>query len=115
MQEENIFDGVNVSISGIHEEDGIVRGNVNEEVSKALGKMVKITEVTDFSMHVRKYHKEGNRAKFSVHAKAFSGESEFFAEDSAWELENAVKCVLDKLEKEIVRHVEKEKDHGRAY
>ena len=114
MQEENVFDGVNVSISGIHEEDEIVRCNVNEEVSKALGKLVRVMAITEFSIHVKKYHKEGNKAKFSVHAKALTGEGEFFAEDFAWELEKAVKGALDKLEKEMVRHAEKAKVHGRA-
>lgn len=114
MQDENIFDGVNVSISGIHEEDELVRSNVNEEVSKALDKLVRVMEVTGFSLHVRKYHKEGNKAKFSVHSKAITGDGEFFAEDFAWEIEKAVKGVLDKMEKEIVRHAEKAKVHGRA-
>lgn len=114
MQDENTFDGVNVSISGIHEEDEMVRGNVNGEVSKALGKLVRVMEVTDFSMHVRKYHKEGNKAKYSVHGKVMTGDGEFFAEDFAWELEKAVKGVLDKIEKEMFRHAEKAKVHGRA-
>jgi ribosome-associated translation inhibitor RaiA len=114
MSEDNILEGVNVSISGIHDEDELAKSNVQEEVSKALGKLVKVTGVSSFSMHVRKYHKEGSKAKYSVHGKALTAEGEFFAEDFAWGIEEAVKGVLDKLEKEMVRHVEKGKVHGRA-
>ena len=110
MAYDNTFDGVNVSISGIHEEDGLAKSNVNEEVSKALSKLAKVTEVTDFSMHVRKYNKDGNRAKYSVHAKLITAETEFYADDSEWEIEKAVRCVFDKLEKEMLKHVEKEKE-----
>ncbi|MBN2331456.1 MAG: HPF/RaiA family ribosome-associated protein [Candidatus Aenigmarchaeota archaeon] len=115
MRDDDIFGGVIVSISGIHEEDGFVRDNVQGEISKALGKLSRVMEVTDFSMHVRKYHEEGNRAKYSVHGKIITAESEFYAEDFAWELEKAVKGLLDKLEKEMLRHAEKAKDHGRAH
>lgn len=114
MGDGKIFGGVNVSISGIHEEEDLVRINVDEEVSKALEKLSRVMEVTDFSMHVRKYRKEGSRAKYSVHGKVLTAEGEFFAEDFAWELEKAVKGLLDKLEKEMVRHAEKAKDHGRT-
>lgn len=106
----DIFQGVDVAISGIHDEDEDARSIVHDEVSRVLGKLVKVMDVAGLSLHVRKYHKDGKRAKYSVHGKLLSGDGEFFAEDFAWDLALAVKGVLVKMEKELVRHAEREKD-----
>ena len=114
MQDEDIFDGVNVTVSGVHEEDEITRSIVNDEISRALKKLGKMLLINSFEMHVRKYHKTGDRAKYSVQAKLMTGHSDFFADDYAWDLSKAAKGVLDKIENEVIKHAEKEKVHGRA-
>jgi hypothetical protein len=110
MQNENIIDGVNVTISGIHEEDEFVRLKLNEEIVHTISKLGKMIPIDSFVMHVRKYHKTGNRIKYSVQTRLITEKGEFFSDDYAWELTKAAKGTLEKLESEVIRKSEKEKD-----
>lgn len=110
MQDENIFDGVNVTVSGIHDEDEMARTIVYDEISRTLNKVKKMLGITSFVLHVKKYHESGDRAKFSLQAKLLTAEGDFFADDFAWELSKAAKGVLEKIEHEVIKHAEKEKD-----
>jgi ribosome-associated translation inhibitor RaiA len=110
MRDENIFDGVNVSISGIQEEDEFVRSKLKEETGHTIDKLGKMFTIESFVMHVRKYHKTGNRVKYSVQARLITEKGDFFSDDYAWELTKAAKGALEKLESEVIRKSEKEKD-----
>ncbi len=114
MENEDIFDGVNVTVSGIHDEDEFMRSKVNEEISHAVKKLGSIVPLSGFVMHVRKYHETGNKKKYSVQARLVTEEGNFFSDDYAWDLTKAVKGALDKLEREVTHKSGKEKDRIRG-
>jgi ribosome-associated translation inhibitor RaiA len=102
-----LVNSINVSISGLEDADYFTKSRVHEEAGHLLEKVRRFLEVTSFEMHVRTYHKEGKRKKFSVHARLLTGSGEFFAEEAEWNLGKAVSRVLEKLESEAVRKEEK--------
>jgi ribosome-associated translation inhibitor RaiA len=99
-----------IEISGIHEEDDFIKSKLNEEIGHTIDKLGKMLNITSFVMHVKKYHETGNKKKYSIQARLLTDDGDFFADDFAWELTKAAKGVLQKLETEVIRKVEKEKD-----
>ena len=114
MQDKDIFGGINVTVSGIHEEDEMSRTILYDEIARTLKKLGKMLGLNSFVMHVRKYHETGDRAKYSIQAKLLTTGGDFFSDDFAWDLSKAAKGVLEKLEHEVIRQSEREKVHGRG-
>jgi ribosome-associated translation inhibitor RaiA len=101
---------ISVSISGLEEADYFTKSRVHEEAEHLLEKVRRFMEVTAFELHVKTYHKEGKRKKFSVHARLLTDRREFFAEEAEWNLGKAVSGALEKIENEAVRKEEKSKN-----
>ena len=106
--------GIHVTVSGIEEEDEFTRMIVHEEIQRELKKLDKMIPVSSFSMHVRKYRKEGKRKKYSIHARMMTAKWDFFADEHEWDLTKATKGVLEKIEKEFIRKEEKTRTRGRG-
>jgi CBS domain-containing protein len=100
-------EGVHITVSGIHEEDNFIKSAVNGEIERSVKKLGKIVPLSYFVMHVRKYSKEGKRIKYSVHARLITDRGNFFAQDYAWDLAEATKGVMNKIEKEVIKKAEK--------
>jgi ribosome-associated translation inhibitor RaiA len=124
INNSNIIDTVNTtrkdvkymvfSISGIEDEDDFIKGVINEEIERAIEKLDKMLPVLNFIVRVKKYHKEGKRVKYSVHARLLTDAGDFFTNDFGWEPAKAVKGTLEKLEKEVLKKSEKMKDSKKA-
>lgn len=100
-------EGVKVTVSGIHEEDGFIRSIVYGEIEQEISKLGRMVPISQFVMHVRKYHKDGKRVKYSVQARLLTEDGDFFADDYAWDLTKATKGVLGKMEREVIKKEEK--------
>ena len=105
-------EGIDFAVSGIHEEDSMVRDAVYNVVVDSVKKIIKMLDVTHFSMHIKRYNEGGNRTKYSIHTSVKTDLGEFFAEDHEWDILKAVKLTLAKLETEVFRKEEKYKSHN---
>ena len=59
-----------------------------------------------FVAHLSK-HTSGKRTKYSFHARLATGKGFFFAQAHGWDILKAMKDVLSKMEKEIMRKKER--------
>ncbi len=100
---------VNIRVSGLNEEEKDARDGVYAEIVKSIVKIKKMVHVIDFTLNVKKYHEAGNRKKYSINARVIGDSGDFQADASEWDIFKAARLALDKLEKEIFRHMEKEK------
>ena len=108
------IEGINVTVSGVHDEDNFIRTIVHEEIENVLRKLSRMVMISSFDLHVRKYSKGGTRTKYSVQAKLITEEGNFFADDYEWELTKTVKGVLEKIEREVLKKEDKEKVYTRG-
>ncbi|MBN1896319.1 MAG: hypothetical protein JW789_01155 [Candidatus Aenigmarchaeota archaeon] len=100
---------VNIRISGLNEEEKDVRDGVYAEIVKSLVKTKKMVHVIDFTLNIKKYHEAGSRKKYAINIRIICDSGDFQADASEWDIFKVVRIALDKLEKEIFRHMEKEK------
>lgn len=107
-------DDVHIRVSGLGDEDGMVRDGVYSEIVKSLVKIKKMIHVTDFTLNVKKYHEKGGRKKYSIKARAIGDSGDFQSDDHEWDIFTAVKITLEKLGREIYRKEDRGKVHSRA-
>ena len=69
---------------------------------------------TTLEEQIQEYrHKEtGKRVKYSVKGRLITEKGMFFADDHAWRLTKAVKGVLEKMEREVVKSIGKKRRHA---
>jgi ribosome-associated translation inhibitor RaiA len=106
-------EGIDFRVSGIHEEDSMVRDSVYGVIVDATKKMNRLMPVSHVAVTIKRYNEGGSRTKYSVHASVRTEKGEFFAEESEWNLPKAVKLVLEKIEREIYKKEERSKVHAR--
>jgi len=99
--------GAYVTISGIKEEDDFVKSMLYKEIEATLRKINKIYAVNYFVAHVDEYKTTG-KIKYSIKTRLATERGFFFAHDHDWNITKAMKGVLDKLEKEVVKKKEKQ-------
>lgn len=99
--------GVYVTVSGLQDDDGFIKTVVDEEISNEVRKLGKIMEIDSLILHVDRHHQTGKRSKYSVKGRLITRKGMFFAKDFAWDVTKAVRGVLQKLEKEIIKRKEK--------
>ena len=95
--------GVLVTISGIKDEDHFIKSVVDEEIGNAIKKLHKIIGIEHFVVHVDKHHESGDRTKYSVKARVMTEKGMFFAGDFAWDVTKAIRGMLHKIEKEMIK------------
>jgi len=109
--------GVYVQTTGFQDEDEFIRSVVDKEVEREVQLLARMVRIDYMTLHLDKYNETGKRTKFSVHGKLITNIGMFFAQDFAWDLTQAVRGVLDKLEKELKKKKgkieSKDRDHVR--
>ncbi len=103
------IDGVDIAISGTHEENAFARDAVRAEVVKSVEKVMKVSDLTRFKVNVKKADDEGGRARYTILVNATADGAEFHADHTEWDLQKAVSGVLGKLEREIFREEDRKK------
>ncbi len=109
--------GVYVQTTGFQNEDEFIRSVVDDEITREVRLLAKLAHIDYMTLHLDKYNETGKRTKFSVHGKLITNIGMFFAQDFAWDLTQAVRGVLNKLEKELKKKKgkseSKDRDHVR--
>ena len=106
--------GLYLALSGIHDEDPFIKNVLEEEISNELRKLSRIIPIESVVINVSRHHKTGKRTKYSVKAKILTQRGDFFADDFSWDLTKAMRGILKKFEKEIIRKKEKRRVYTRA-
>jgi len=99
--------GVYVRISGLQEEDNFIKTLVDEQIRNEVGKLGKIVHIDYMVMHVDRHQKTGKRTKYSIKSTMSTRKGTFHANDFAWDITKAMRGVLSKFEKEIIKRKEK--------
>lgn len=99
--------GVYVTISGLQQDDNFIKSVVDEEITNEVRKLSKFIPVESLIIHVDRYHETGKRAKYSVKSRLITRKGVFFAGDHAWDVTKAVRGVLEKLEREVIKKKER--------
>jgi len=99
--------GVYVTISGLQDEDNFIKTVVDEEVTNEVRKLGKFIPIDSLILHVEKYHERGKRVKYSIKGRLITRRGIFFAGDFAWDVTKAVRGVLQKLEREVIKKKER--------
>lgn len=99
--------GVYVTISGLQQDDNFIKSVVDEEITNEVRKLSKFIPVESLILHVDRYHETGKRVKYSVKARLITRKGVFFAGDHAWDVTKAVRGVLQKLEREVIKKKER--------
>ena len=95
--------GVHLTISGLQDEDVFIRSVVDEEIQNELSKLSKIEEAEHLIIHVDKYKESGSRKKYSVKARLITKHGIYFADDHAWDITKAIRGMLSKIEREMIK------------
>lgn len=99
--------GVYVTISGLQDEDNFIKTVVDEEITNEVRKLAKFIVIDSLILHVDKYHERGKRSKYSVKGRLVTRRGIFSAGDFAWDITKAVRGVLQKLEREVIKKKER--------
>jgi len=104
-------EGVYVTISGIRDEDSWVKRVLDKEITNSVRRIGRLTKINYMVFHVDKHRETGKRTKYSVKARVSTSSGRFFAQSYEWDLPGALRGTLDKLEREIGKKSEMEKEH----
>jgi CBS domain-containing protein/ribosome-associated translation inhibitor RaiA len=108
-------EGVYVRISGLQEEDRFIKSVVDEEIRNEVKKLGKIFHISRMVLHVKKHKETGDRRKFSVKGRLITEYGYFFADDYGWDVTKAIKGILQKFEREILKKKERAEVYRRCY
>lgn len=99
--------GVYVTVTGLRLEDNFIKRVVDEEVTNEVRKIGKFMEIESMILHIDRYHERGKRVKYTVKGRLITRRGMFFAGDHAWDVTKAVRGVLQKLEREVLKKKER--------
>ena len=102
-----------INVSGLDVVDEFERSWIEKRIESMLEKIGKQTNVRYIFTHIDKHKKEGKRAKYSVKGRLVSDAGTFYASYYDWDLLRAMKVFLDKMEKEVIKSIEKVRDTHR--
>jgi CBS domain-containing protein/ribosome-associated translation inhibitor RaiA len=98
--------GIYVRISGLQKEEAYIKSLVDEQVRNEIRKLGKILSIEFLVMHIDRHNKTGNRVKYSVKSTLATQKGTFYANDFAWDITKAIRGVLSKFEKEVLKRKE---------
>lgn len=101
--------GVYVQITGLKEEDEFVLSTVDRMIRDSMQKL-SFMKPQFFVIHIKKYKKEGEKAKHSVRSRFMTGSGLFISKGFAWDLRDAVAMALDNLERIVKKEKVRKKD-----
>jgi CBS domain-containing protein len=103
-------DFVYTQITGLEAEDRYTLDVMEKEIQGGLAKVGKVTKPMLFTMHVTKYHGNGNNAKYSLNARLFTAHGTFFASAVNWSLDEATMNLMDVLQGRVIEMKEERVD-----
>jgi len=103
-----------VRVNGMQDESDFIKTVVDEEIGNEVRKIGGFVPIKYLVMNIDKYHKTGRRKKYSVKVRMIAQKTSFYADAHAWDITKAVKEVLAKLEKEVMKYKEKKSVYRRA-
>ena len=95
-----------VEVSGLEDEPTDVYDNLYETIQKEMRRIAQLVTPRTLSLHVQKYKPEGDRWKYSLRCRFQTSHRMYYANHFDWDLQVALKELLDTLYKRIL----KEKD-----
>lgn len=95
--------GVYVRISGIQEEDIYIKSLIDSEITNEVKKLGKIIDINYLVLHVTTSKATGRRKNYSVKGKLITKFGYYFANNSDWDLTKAIRSVMHKFEREILK------------
>ncbi len=96
-----------VQISGLEEEQPDVYEALYDIIRKAMKKISNITTPRSLTVHVQAYKAEGDRAKYSLHARFQTAHRMYYLAHFDWDLNLAMAGLMDLLEKQILKAKER--------
>jgi CBS domain-containing protein len=94
-------------VSGIQEEDPFIKSIVNKEIERTINKLERFWPISYLLVNIRKQRKAGKKRIYSVKARMITKKGIFHAETSEWDLTKAVKIVLDRIKRELIKEKER--------
>lgn len=101
---------VYVQITGLEEEDAHELEVMEKEIQSGLAKVAKISWPMLFTVHVSKYHQEGNSAKYSLSARLTTEHKIYGAKAYEWNLMKATMQLMERMERFVTEHKEERVD-----
>jgi len=98
--------GAYVTVSGMEDEDDMVKDVIYGEIEACLKKINRIYPVNYLVVHADRYG-TGKKTKHLIKVRLATDRGFFFAQDHDWDLTKAMKGVLANLEKEVIKRKEK--------
>ncbi len=103
-----------IQYSGLEgDEDEFVMQTVDRMVQDTAEKIHSIYPVQYFHIHFKTHKKEGERKLYSVRARIMTDNGVFISKAQAWDIRDAVGEAMDRLEKIVIRHKEREETSHR--
>ena len=96
-----------VQISGLEDEQPDVYESLYDIIRKAMKKVSNITTPRSLTVHVQAYKAEGDRAKYSLHARFQTAHKLYYLSHFDWDLNVAMAGLMDLLEKQILKAKER--------
>ncbi|MDD1769512.1 MAG: CBS domain-containing protein [Methanomassiliicoccales archaeon] len=103
-------DFVYTQITGLEAEDRYSLDVMEKEIQSGLAKVAKVTKPMLFTMHVAKYHSNGNTAKYSLNARLFTAHGTFFGSAVNWSLGEATMNLMNILQGRVMEMKEERVD-----
>src|SRR5437773_2678436 len=96
-----------VQISGLEDEQPDVYEGLYDIIRKTMHKISNVTIPKSLIVHVQAYKAEGDRAKYSLHARFQTAHKMYYLAHFDWDLNLAMAGLMDILEKQILKAKER--------
>ena len=95
-----------VQISGLDEQADVYE-SLYDVIRKAMKKIATVTTPRSLTVHVQAYKAEGDRSKYSLHARFTTAHRMYYLNHYDWDLHAAMAGLMDLLEKQILKEKER--------
>ena len=95
-----------VQISGLEEQPDVY-DSLYEVIRKAMQKLAQIVTPRSLVVHVQTYKAEGDRFKYSLHARFTTAHRMYYLSHFDWDLHGAMAGLMDLFERQIVKEKER--------
>jgi len=96
-----------VQISGLEDEQPDVYEALYDIIRKTMRKISNVTTPRSLTVHVQAYKAEGDRAKYSLHARFQTAHTMYYLAHFDWDLNLAMAGLMDLLEKQVLKEKER--------
>ena len=96
-----------VQISGLEDEQPDVYETLYDIIRKTMRKISNVTTPRSLTVHVQAYKAEGDRAKYSLHARFQTAHTMYYLAHFDWDLNLAMAGLMDLLEKQVLKEKER--------